>query len=94
MACEVPVLSSDAGGIPELNIDGVTGFTCKIGDIKTMTEKALEILDDKNLEGFKERALARAKEFDVSKILPLYEQVYVQTLEETKYMSTKFALND
>ncbi|MCS4434008.1 N-acetyl-alpha-D-glucosaminyl L-malate synthase BshA [Aquiflexum gelatinilyticum] len=94
MACEVPVLSSDAGGIPELNIDGVTGFTCKIGDIKTMTEKALEILDDKNLEGFKERALARAKEFDVSKILPLYEQVYVQTLEETKYISTKFALND
>jgi hypothetical protein len=59
-----------------------------------MTERALEILDDKNLEGFKERALARAKEFDVSKILPLYEQVYVQTLEETKYMSTKFALND
>jgi N-acetyl-alpha-D-glucosaminyl L-malate synthase BshA len=94
MACEVPVLSSDAGGIPELNIDGVTGFTCKIGDIKTMTEKALEILDDKNLEGFKDRALARAKEFDVSKILPLYEQVYVQTLEETKYLSTKFALND
>jgi L-malate glycosyltransferase len=87
MACEVPVLSSDAGGIPELNINGVTGFTCKIGDVKTMTKKALEILDDANLEGFKERALARAKEFDVSKILPLYEQVYVQTLEETKSLN-------
>jgi len=93
MACEVPVLSSDAGGIPELNIDGVTGFTCKIGDVKTMTEKALEILDDKNLPGFKERALARAKEFDVTKILPLYEQVYVQTLEETKSLSLKYDLN-
>lgn len=93
MACEVPVLSSDAGGIPELNIDGVTGFTCKIGDVKTMTEKALEILDDKNLEGFKERALARAKEFDVTKILPLYEQVYIQTLEETRSLSLKYDLN-
>jgi glycosyltransferase involved in cell wall biosynthesis len=76
-----------------LNIDGVTGFTCKIGDVKTMTEKALEILDDKNLPGFKERALARAKEFDVTKILPLYEQVYVQTLEETKSLSLKYDLN-
>ncbi|MCH6198401.1 N-acetyl-alpha-D-glucosaminyl L-malate synthase BshA [Aquiflexum sp. LQ15W] len=93
MACEVPVLSSDAGGIPELNIDGVTGFTCKIGDVKTMTEKALEILDDKNLEGFKKRALARAQEFDVSKILPMYERVYLKTLEETKSLSMKFALN-
>lgn len=93
MACEVPVLSSNAGGIPELNIDGVTGFTCEIGDVKTMTEKALEILDDKNLQGFKERALARAKEFDVSKILPMYEKVYEQTLEETKSMHLKYDLN-
>jgi L-malate glycosyltransferase len=86
MACEVPVLSSDAGGIPELNIDGATGFTCKVGDVKSMTEKALYILDDQNLEGFKERALARAKEFDVTKILPLYEHVYERTLEETKIL--------
>jgi len=81
MACEVPVLSSDAGGIPELNLDGITGFVCKIGDIEMMTQKALEILSPENLPGFKQRALARAKEFDVSNILPLYESFYKKTLE-------------
>jgi len=81
MACEVPVLSSDAGGIPELNLDGITGFVCKIGDVETMTKKALEILSPENLPGFKKRALERAKEFDVSKILPLYESFYKKTLE-------------
>mgnify|MGYP005811125835 CR=1 FL=1 len=82
MACEVPVLSSNAGGIPELNVDGVTGFTCEIGDLKDMTKKALFILDEKNLPGFKQRALERAKEFDVTKILPLYEEVYHKTLDQ------------
>ena len=81
MACEVPVLSSDAGGIPELNLDGLTGYVCKIGDVETMTKKAIEILSPENLPGFKERALARAKEFDVSKVLPLYEAFYKKTME-------------
>jgi len=81
MACEVPVLSSDAGGIPELNLDGITGFVCAIGDIEMMTKKALEILSPENLPGFKKRALERAKEFDVSNILPLYESFYKRTLE-------------
>lgn len=88
MACEVPVLSSDAGGIPELNINGVTGFTCKVGDVEEMTKRALEILDENNLSGFKTRALARAKEFDVSVILPLYEALYHQTIEESKHFVT------
>jgi N-acetyl-alpha-D-glucosaminyl L-malate synthase BshA len=83
MACEVPLLSSDAGGIPELNINGVTGFVCPVGDIDTMTIRALEILDEKNLSGFKSRALERAKEFDVSNILPLYEAYYIKTIEKT-----------
>lgn len=82
MACEVPILSSNAGGIPELNLDGVTGYVCNIGDIPTMTEKALEILNDKNLQRFKTNALARAKEFDVAKILPLYENFYIETIEK------------
>lgn len=84
MACEVPVLSSNAGGIPELNIDGETGFTCEIGDVNQMTKKALEILDDRNLPEFKKRALDRAKKFDVSVILPLYEKVYEQTIEKSR----------
>ncbi len=83
MACEVPVLSSNAGGLPEVNIDGVTGFACPVGDIKEMTKKALHILSDENLPKFKERALARAKEFDVSKILPRYEKFYKETIEKT-----------
>ncbi|KEO72908.1 N-acetyl-alpha-D-glucosaminyl L-malate synthase BshA [Anditalea andensis] len=83
MACEVPVLSSDAGGIPELNLDGVTGFVCKIGDIEMMTKRALEILSPENLPGFKQRALERAKQFDVSIILPIYESFYKKTVEST-----------
>lgn len=81
MACEVPVLSSDAGGIPELNISGVTGFVCKVGDIADMKQKALHILDDANLPAFKASALARAKEFDITEILPLYVAYYHKTIE-------------
>ena len=76
MSCEVPVLSSNTGGIPELNIDGVTGFTCNVGDIKDMTEKALFILSNENLDRFKSAALERAKKFDITNILPLYENYY------------------
>ena len=84
MACEVPVISTDAGGLPELNLDGTSGFVCKVGDIDTMAEKAIHILDDQNLAKFKEGALNRAKDFDVSNILPLYEKFYEQTLEKTR----------
>lgn len=76
MACEVPMISSNAGGIPELNIDGVTGFTNDIGDIEGMTKHALHVLSDDNLATFKANALARAKEFDIAKILPVYEEFY------------------
>jgi len=81
MACEVPILTSDAGGIPELNVTGVTGFVCKVGDIADMKEKALYILDDANLPTFKANALARAKEFDITEILPLYVDYYKKTIE-------------
>lgn len=83
MACEVPLLTSNVGGIPELNIEGETGFLCEVGDIKTMTEKAKFILDDKNLTTFKKNALARAKLFDVTAILPQYEAFYEKTIEKT-----------
>ena len=83
MACEVPLLSSNAGGIPELNIDGVTGYVCEIGDVVTMTARALDILKDANLPTFKKRALERAKEFDISKILYLYEDFYKKTIEKS-----------
>ncbi|MGB3181413.1 MAG: N-acetyl-alpha-D-glucosaminyl L-malate synthase BshA [Cyclobacteriaceae bacterium] len=82
MACEVPVISSNAGGLPELNIHGETGFACNVGDIDDMTEKALYILDDANLETFKHNALERAKKFDVQNILPIYESMYRRVFEE------------
>ncbi len=83
MACEVPVISSNTGGIPELNIQGVTGFMSNVGDTEDMTRKALFVLDKKNLPKFKENALNRAKEFDISRILPRYEDYYVKIIEKT-----------
>lgn len=80
MACEVPVISSDAGGLPELNIDGKTGFVCPVGDVEAMTEKALYLLNPERLPAFKANALARAREFETSLIVPQYEAMYEQLI--------------
>jgi N-acetyl-alpha-D-glucosaminyl L-malate synthase BshA len=82
MACEVPIISSNTGGLPELNIQGKTGFLSNIGDIEDMTRKALIVLDKNNLPIFKTNALNRAKEFDLPKILPLYENYYEKIIEK------------
>jgi len=82
MACQVPVISSNAGGIPELNTHGVTGFLSNVGDVEDMTKNALFILDDNNLPTFKKNALVRATEFELQKVLPLYENYYVKILRE------------
>ncbi len=84
MACEVPVISTNAGGLPELNKDGISGFLCDVGDVETMTKRAIHILDNKNLQKFKDGALNRAREFDVHKILPLYENYYEKILIANK----------
>ena len=80
MACEVPVISSNTGGLPELNIQGVTGFLSNVGDVDDMVKNALYILQDENLPTFKSNALARAKEFDISTIVPQYERFYEKVL--------------
>ncbi len=80
MACEVPVISSNTGGLPELNIQGVTGFLSNVGDVDDMVKNALFILQDENLPTFKANALARAKEFDISNIVPKYERFYEKVL--------------
>lgn len=82
MACEVPVISTNTGGLPELNIQGVTGFMSPVGDIEDMTQKALFVLDKNNLPTFKANALKRAKEFDITQILPLYENYYQKVIEK------------
>ncbi len=77
MACEVPVVSSNAGGIPEVNIDGKTGFLLNVGDVQGMADRTLELLnDDEKLALFKKNAFEQAQKFDISNILPLYENFY------------------
>jgi L-malate glycosyltransferase len=88
MACEVPVISSNTGGLPELNIDGVTGYMSPVGDIEGMTKNALFVLDKNNLPRFKANALQRAKEFDITRILPLYEAYYQQILDKVVSRAT------
>lgn len=81
MACKVPVISSNSGGLPELNVDGVTGFLSEIGDVDAMAANAIHILEDNaRLEQFKEAALNRAKDFQLANIMPLYEQYYQEVI--------------
>jgi N-acetyl-alpha-D-glucosaminyl L-malate synthase BshA len=84
LACEVPLVTTNIGGLPELNIQGVTGFLSDLGDVEDMVAKAEIILADENLPTFKANALARAKEFDITRILPHYERYYEQILEANK----------
>ena len=85
MACKVPVISSNTGGLPELNVHGVTGFLDDVGDVDAMANHAIYILEnDARLSQFKENALARAKEFDLSLILPMYESFYEEVIEKSK----------
>jgi N-acetyl-alpha-D-glucosaminyl L-malate synthase BshA len=85
MACEVPIISSDAGGIPEVNLDGHTGYVLNIGDVDGMAEKAIHLLgDQEKLEQFSKNAYDRAREFSLEKILPLYEQYYCSLVDCSK----------
>jgi len=77
MAAGVPVISTNVGGLPEINLNGVTGFLSDVGDVKSMSEHAIEILkDDSVLKKFKANAIAQAKKFDIHNIIPQYEALY------------------
>ncbi len=81
MACKVPVISSDAGGLPEINIDGKTGYCCTVGDIDALAAGAIELLtDDLKYAKFSNAALAQAQNFDIEKVIPQYEKFYEQFL--------------
>lgn len=83
MACSVPVVSSNTGGIPEVNVHGVTGYLSDVGNIDEMVLHALKILkDDQTLKKFKNNALDHAKKFHLDHIIPMYENVYVQVLKK------------
>ena len=83
MACSVPIVSSDIGGLPELNLDGETGFLCPLGDIDALTQRTRQILEDEALHArMSDAARARAEEtFDQDRIVPHYEAYYERILE-------------
>ena len=85
MACRVPIISTNIGGLPELNEQGVTGFLSNVGDIDEMSKHAIHILEDcDRLEHFKQAAYEHAQKFEISKILPLYEEYYEEAISNSK----------
>jgi N-acetyl-alpha-D-glucosaminyl L-malate synthase BshA len=83
MAWSVPVISSNAGGLSEVNFDGVSGYLSPTGNTQEMAENAIKILkNDSVLSTFKKNALAVAKQFDIEKILPLYEELYLKAISQ------------
>lgn len=85
MACQVPVVSSDVGGIPEVNIDGETGYLSGVGMVDKMAEDALRILkDDAVLARFRAAALTQAARFDIEEIVPRYEAYYRQVIDRSR----------
>lgn len=86
MACEVPVISSNVGGLPEVNLHGKTGYLSEVGDVEDMAANTLSILrDDEKLRQFRENALAQARRFDIDTILPEYEAYYEEVLKLAVY---------
>lgn len=85
MACGVPVISTNAGGLPEINVQGVTGYMSEVGDTDDMAKNAIEVLKDEDrLKQFKENAIAHAKTFSRQRIIPLYEQLYESVVANYK----------
>ena len=81
MAAKTPIVSTDVGGLPEINKQGVTGFLSQVGDIKDMASNTISILKDENtLNIFKNNAFEYSKKFDIKNILPLYSQVYQKAI--------------
>jgi N-acetyl-alpha-D-glucosaminyl L-malate synthase BshA len=83
MAAGVPVVSTNAGGLGEINIDGVTGYMSNVGDVDTMSQQAIAILKDEEvLQKFKKNAAQHALKFDIHNIVPLYENLYERFLQK------------
>lgn len=83
MAAKTPVISTNTGGIPEVNKQGVSGYLSDIGNVEEMAENAIKILkDETTLENFKTAAYNEAKNFDIHTILPVYEKLYERVIEK------------
>lgn len=82
MACQVPVISSNAGGIPEINIEGVTGYLSDVGNVEEMSANAIKLFNNPDLLAkFKENSLVQARKFDLQNIMPMYENFYRKQIE-------------
>lgn len=85
MACGVPVISTNAGGLPEINVHGKTGFLSDVGDVLDMSQHAMYVLeDDTRLEAFKQNAIDHARSFEKQRIVPIYEKLYDRVATDYK----------
>lgn len=85
MACKVPVISSNTGGIPEVNEQGITGYLSNVGDVDDMAKNAISILkDDATLNKFRNNAYRQAQKFEMANILPMYEQLYEDVIAKQR----------
>ncbi|MES2590164.1 MAG: N-acetyl-alpha-D-glucosaminyl L-malate synthase BshA [Bacteroidota bacterium] len=85
MAVGVPVISTNTGGIPEVNIHGYSGYLSYVGDVEDMAKNAIELLkNEKKLNTFKQQALQRAKDFSIEKVLPMYEELYESVVKSVE----------
>src|SRR5699024_4143033 len=83
MSCSVPVISSDIGGLPEVNVHGETGYLCNLDDTECMADYAVKILQDEELhQQMARNARSRAKKFEMNKIIEAYEAYYRKIKEE------------
>ncbi len=92
MACEVPVISSNAGGLSEVNIHGDTGYICAIGDIKQMAKYGVEMLTNPGLHAqLKDGAYKQAQRFNIDHILPQYENYYEEVIKDARARKPEIA---
>lgn len=88
MACGVPVISSNTGGLPEVNIQGVSGYLSDVGNVEEMANNALKILaSDEVLTKFKKQAIESAMVYDTQKIVPMYEALYKMAIQNETSLS-------
>lgn len=85
MAMKVPVISTNSGGLPEVNIHGKTGYLSEVGNIEEMADNSIKLFLDENLfQNFRENAFEQAKQFDINNVLPLYESLYLKLISNSQ----------
>ncbi|MEO5789563.1 N-acetyl-alpha-D-glucosaminyl L-malate synthase BshA [Gelidibacter sp.] len=87
MASGVPVISSNTGGIPEVNVEGVSGFLSDVHDVEDMSKNAIYILsDEQRLNTFKLNATKESAKFAIENVVPQYEAIYARTLKNCEFL--------